>query len=65
METKSEGGPETGLKKMDPMLRQLMVHHSVVNKFPKGFCIKIFLHKTFTDHCDHAGPIYELGLMPA
>ena len=38
----SEGGPETGLTKLDPMLRLLMVHHSVVNKFPKGFCIKIF-----------------------
>ena len=42
----SEGGPETGLILLDHMLRQLMVHHSVVNKFPKGFCIKIiFSHR--------------------
>ena len=41
-----EGGPETGLKTLDPMLRQLMVRHGVVNKFPKGFCINIvFSHR--------------------
>ena len=33
-------------KFLDPMLGQLMVHHGVVNKFPKGFCINIiFSHR--------------------
>ena len=33
-------------KILDPMLRQLMVYHGVINKFPKGFCINIiFSHR--------------------